>query len=218
MAEYQHASDWIPGTSTPYSGVIRTSDGKFIPCQATAESQDWADYLAWAAVEGNVTDPYLAPEAGGAVLTLEEGEEPVGTMNDSLPLVPGEPGPPVMVDVPYASGTGTVGEELACTMGNWDGEPRTYDYRWLSQLVDPLVPGSGDTPLEVGTGDKYVVAEADVGRTIACTVTATNEYGSTRAPVSNGIVAVAAAVVGAETAQAEEPHRRSHHRKEEREE
>jgi hypothetical protein len=50
MAEYQHASDWIPGTPTPYSGVIRTSDGKFIANQPRARAR-LTDYLAWAAIE-----------------------------------------------------------------------------------------------------------------------------------------------------------------------
>jgi hypothetical protein len=192
---YQHVSDWIPGTPTPFSGVIRVADGKFIPCEAN--NQDWADYLAWAATEGNVTDPYLSPAAGGVVVVVPEGEEPVGTMNDSLPP-PAEGGPPVMVDVPYVSGSGVVGEELACTMGNWDGEPRSYGFLWVSQLAS-------EAPLEVGTGDKYVVAETDVGRTLFCTVTATNAAGSTRAPVSNGVMAVAAAVAVTETAPASAP-------------
>jgi hypothetical protein len=204
---YQHVSDWIPGTPTPYSGVLRVADGKFIPCEAG--NQDWTDYVAWAATEGNVTDPYLSPAAGGVVVVVPEGEELIGTMNDSLPP-PAEGGPPVMVDVPSVSGSGVVGEELACTMGNWNGmsdEPHSYSFLWVSQLAP-------EAPVEVGTGDKYVVAEADVGRTLFCTVTATNVVGSTRAPVSNGIVATAAAA-GVEAAAAaaaaarEEPHHRA---------
>ena len=36
--------------------------------------------------------------------------------------------PPVNVDVPHVSGTGTVGSTLNCTMGNWQNEPTSYAY------------------------------------------------------------------------------------------
>lgn len=173
---YQHASDWIPGTPSPFSGVIR-SDGKWVAC--AAESQDWEDYLEWASAEGNVVDPYLSPAAGGVTIVLGEGEVAYGAMLGSLP--PTDPGPPVMVDVPYASGSGVVGEPVECTMGNWQGEPRMYDYRWLS-----------DAPADLSSGNIYIVREEDVGHIVFCVVTATNDSGSTGAPPSNGVMAVAA--------------------------
>src|SRR4029077_57762 len=65
--------------------------------------------------------------------------------------------PPVNVDVPHVSGTGTVGSTLTCTMGNWDNmsaEPHSYAYAWS---------GSGTV-----TGDTYVVSAADAGTNITC--------------------------------------------------
>lgn len=103
--------------------------------------------------------------------------------------IPGDPGiftgfygfaagsPPENVDVPYVSGVGTVGEELSCTMGNWNNmDEGTYAYQWM---------GNGIT---VSTeGPQYVIAATDAGKDITCMVTATNVWGSTQAPPSNAV-------------------------------
>jgi hypothetical protein len=88
--------------------------------------------------------------------------------------------PPVNVDVPHVSGGGTVGSTLNCTMGNWDGEPTSYSYRWLNEDAAP-----------VGNGPDYVAQAGDEGHSLACTVTATNAYGSTAAPPSNAVAVTA---------------------------
>jgi hypothetical protein len=82
-----------------------------------------------------------------------------------------------------SAGPGTVGGTLTCTMGNWTGEPTGYSYQWQSDGAD-IVGGSTPT---------YVVVEEDIGHSLACVVTATNASGSTRAPPSNAVMAVAAA-------------------------
>jgi hypothetical protein len=89
--------------------------------------------------------------------------------------------PPVNVDVPYVDGDGTAGSTLSCTMGNWDNEPTSYQYAWQTDGV----PNSA-------TGDTYNVVPGDAGKSIACIVTATNESGSTTAPVSNAVAISAA--------------------------
>jgi len=86
--------------------------------------------------------------------------------------------PPVNVDVPYLGGSGAVGELLSCTMGNWENQPTSYAYAWA---------GDGEPLAE--TGDSYLVVEADLGHSIACTVTATNAIGATEAPPSNAVTA-----------------------------
>jgi hypothetical protein len=89
--------------------------------------------------------------------------------------------PPSVVDVPAVGGGSAPGATLACTMGNWNGEPASYAYSWRA----------GNAHL-AGTGETYVVAEEDVGREICCLVTATNAYGSTMAPPSNKVTVAAA--------------------------
>lgn len=100
--------------------------------------------------------------------------------------------PPSVVDVPYASGTGDVGSTLNCTMGNWNGEPASYAYQWMREGM----------AIETGTSADYTVVADDVGRSLSCVVTATNNVGSTAAPPSNA-VAVAAAARKAQPPQAQ---------------
>lgn len=88
--------------------------------------------------------------------------------------------PPVNVDVPYASGIGSVGSLLNCTMGNWQGmkgEVATYAYQWKNDGNDALN----------GSNANYVVVEGDRGHSLTCVVTATNASGSTESPPSNAI-------------------------------
>jgi hypothetical protein len=83
-------------------------------------------------------------------------------------------GPPVNVDVPYASVTGAT---ASCTMGNWQGEPTEYAYAWHKDGV--AIAGA--------TSATYAVQPDDSGHSVACVVTATNALGSTVAPMSNSI-------------------------------
>ena len=83
-------------------------------------------------------------------------------------------GPPVNVDVPYASQAGAT---LACTMGNWHGEPTAYAYQWF---VDGVVHDGA-------TSATMAVTPEDSGHSGACVVTATNAHGDTTAPMSNAV-------------------------------
>jgi hypothetical protein len=90
--------------------------------------------------------------------------------------------PPTVVDIPHVTGAGTVGSTLNCTMGNWEGEPTSYTYEWQA-----------DTTNVLGSGDTYVVDEVAVGHEVVCVVTATNPYGSSKAPPSNAVAITATA-------------------------
>lgn len=98
---------------------------------------------------------------------------------------PAEPPPPSstvpsVVDTPAVTMGGNVvascdvGSTLACTLGNWNGEPTDY---WQSWLADSAV---------VGNGNSYTVQGGDAGKTICCSVTATNAAGSGNA-LSNSV-------------------------------
>jgi hypothetical protein len=99
-------------------------------------------------------------------------EQVHGVTDESEPAT----APPVNVDVPHVSGTGSVGSTLNCTMGNWSGTPTSYAYAWKS-----------DGMTDLGAGSSYVVAATDAGHSITCVVTATNALGSTAAPPSNAV-------------------------------
>lgn len=204
-AAYQHASDYIPGMG-PFSGVIRSSDGKWIACQAVADSQDWADYLTWAETPGNVPDPYLHPDQGGVTIVLQPEEVPVGTMCDSLPEAEGGNPviglPPKNVDVPVVMPTtANVGDELTCTMGNWEGEPKLYSSVWVSDAVDVLTYGGS-----------YVVQPSDAGHSLTCIVEATNDFGAAKAPPSNAVaIPAAGGAVGTQSRSREPAHAEPEH-------
>jgi hypothetical protein len=84
--------------------------------------------------------------------------------------------PPAMTSAPVVSGTGTVGQTLTTTVGNWTYVPTSYAYQWLR---------GGNTPIGSGAAT-YVLQAGDSGANVSCRVTATNAAGSTAA-VSNAI-------------------------------
>jgi hypothetical protein len=85
--------------------------------------------------------------------------------------------PPVNTTVPALSGTGTVGQVLTVTNGNWTYTPSSYTYVWRR----------GATTIGGAAASTYTLVAADSGTTITCIVTAHNAAGATAAPPSNGI-------------------------------
>jgi hypothetical protein len=201
MATYQHASDAIPG-HPPFSGVIM--GGKWIP--VAADSPDWDAYVEWAAADpANVPDPWKPISQGGVAIILETGQVAVGSMLDSLPEDQGgnpEPGlRPVNTAVPAVlvgeavMASANVGDELSCTMGEWDNVPKLYSSVWMS-----------DATTVVAAGTLYVVQPGDAGHSLTSVVTATNDFGASEAPPSNAVT-VAATVVAGVGVQSTEPQR-----------
>ena len=87
--------------------------------------------------------------------------------------------PPVNTTAPAVTGTGTVGQTLSVTNGNWTYVPTSYAYAWLR----------GGTPIGGATAATYLLVAADSGTSVSCRVTATNAAGST--PVLSNAIAVA---------------------------
>lgn len=83
--------------------------------------------------------------------------------------------------LPAITGTATVGQTLTCSSGTWTKSP-TFAYQWLRSGV--AIAGA--------TASTRVLAGADEGATMSCTVTATNSGVSTSA-TSAPTAAVAAA-------------------------
>jgi hypothetical protein len=88
---------------------------------------------------------------------------------------------------PSISGSAVVGSRLTANRGEWVGNtPITYAYQWLR------CNASGEDCAEISgaTDNAYVVAAADVNRTIRVRVTARNDAGS-RSALSNPTARVA---------------------------
>jgi hypothetical protein len=86
-------------------------------------------------------------------------------------------GGPANTALPSISGTFTVGSTLQTSTGTWTGSPAGYTYQWLR--CDSSGGSCGN--ISGATANTWVVATADVGNTLRCTVTATNSTGSTPA-------------------------------------
>jgi hypothetical protein len=94
-------------------------------------------------------------------------------------LVPKNTAPPRIVGSPIP------GETLTASAGTWSGSPSNFAYQW--QRCDAA--GASCTSIPGATGQKYIVAEADVSSTLRVAVTARNTIGSasaTSAPTTVG--------------------------------
>ena len=78
------------------------------------------------------------------------------------------PASPVAVAPPTLLGTPVVGETLGCISGGFLNQPKKLTYAWLR---NGAVVSGAITP-------SYTLTTADLGRTIACRVTAANDAGS----------------------------------------
>lgn len=76
--------------------------------------------------------------------------------------------PPVASVAPSVSGTATSEQTVTCNTGTWNGGP-TFAIAWLRE-------GGA-----IGTGSTLGLTDADVGKNVACRVTATTPFGSTEA-------------------------------------
>jgi hypothetical protein len=89
---------------------------------------------------------------------------------------------PANASAPVVSGTPAVGQTLQCAIGSWTGIPKLlYTQQWLRDGA--AIAGA--------TTATYVVQAGDVGHSLACQVTATNELGSASA-ISNAVAVPAA--------------------------
>lgn len=83
---------------------------------------------------------------------------------------------------PAITGTTTEGQTLTCSSGTWSNTPDAYAYQW-NRDVNAITGATAAT---------RVLAAADVGSTMTCTVTATN-LGVPAVATSAATAAIAAA-------------------------
>lgn len=88
---------------------------------------------------------------------------------------------PVNTVLPAITGTATQGQTLTCSTGTWTNTPDGYAYQWRRAGI----------PIAGATASTRVLAAADVGSAMSCTVTATN------LGVSASATSASTAVVGA---------------------
>jgi hypothetical protein len=140
-----------------------------------------------------VTRRATGPAATGKATRMSSLAAGIITDADDLPDQPPPGGSngtggttaPVNRDVPHVT---QAGDTIACTMGNWEGEPTSYGYQWK---IDGSIVGTDAA--------SYTVTAADVGKAATCVVTATNAHGSTAAPPSNEVMIADPATAGGQS-------------------
>jgi hypothetical protein len=117
-------------------------------------------------VTKTITCTVTASNAGGA-----------GTGSASAAVGPITAQPvPVNSVVPVVSGSLVAGSALSSTTGTWSNTPTSYAYQWKSAGTN------------VGTNaNSYTTVVGDVGKTITCTVTASNAGGAGTAAASTAV-------------------------------
>ena len=112
--------------------------------------------------------------------------------SESVLVAPGDPVEPgdevfTTVPLPTISGTAQVGQTLTAEPGPWEPEPDRLEFQWLRD----------GTPIESATAPSYTVTVADLGQSIAVTVTGTKAGYATQAKTSQATQAVAPAALTA---------------------
>ncbi|MCW2984051.1 MAG: hypothetical protein JWR63_1621, partial [Conexibacter sp.] len=94
---------------------------------------------------------------------------------------------PSSVAAPAVSGIAARTQNLQASRGTWGNDPTSFAYQWVRCDADGV---SGCGPIAGATRANYVLTSADVGHTIAASVTAGNTEGTTTATSpATGVVA-----------------------------
>ncbi len=155
----------------------------------TTALADWDGYSWAGAITWFTYDP--SGTAHNTTYGLEENTNELTAFSTAAGLFTGGgsgPAAPVSSAPPVISGTNTAGQTLSVSTGSWTGSPTGYTYQW--QLCNST--GGGCASISGATSSTYQLITADVGVTVAATVTATNGTGSTTANASaTGVIAAA---------------------------
>lgn len=89
---------------------------------------------------------------------------------------------PVPVGPATLDGLPQVGETLTCVSGGFTNGPESFSYAWLRN----------GTKIEGATSASYVLTTADLGRSVACRISATNSAGTADSTSESVIVSPAA--------------------------
>jgi hypothetical protein len=158
---------WSGTEPIAYTYRWRRCDGRGKPdasdCARITNANDTSYVVRQADVGFRIRSQVVASNADGSA---------TGTSNPTEVVTSARP---TNIDRPSISGTAVVGNRLAANRGTWAGsQPITYSFRWLR------CNSNGDNCGEISgaTDNEYVVAEADLGRTLRVRVTARNDDGS----------------------------------------
>ena len=164
----------ISGVAQP--GLVLTCDPGSWSGNPTFAFQWLRGGVALAGETAN-THTVTASDVGGTLSCRVTASNAGGSTNADSPGTgaTATPQPPQNVTAPRVTGTGKVGQTLACAAGNWIAGG-TFDYAWLRD----------GTAIPKATAAGYTVVRADRGHVLKCRVTVTNPDGNASAD-SNGV-------------------------------
>lgn len=157
----------LGGTSASYSAALERQGGGEVALQATTAittTPGWATVTPAAPQPGaleiggvyrfristTLTSPLVALSATGTV----DYDDIVLTAT-----TPGSGGP-INTEPPFVVGNPALGSTLTCNPGTWNPAPDSFEYRWYRD----------GQPIAAATSVNHVVVEADVGKSISCSV------------------------------------------------
>ena len=132
-----------------------------------------------------------AADAGKTVVLTAQAEDQAGnvasaTRSIDVASAAAETEAPLPAGNPRLEGSPTVGSTLTCVDAGFLNAPASYRYEWL-------VDGS---PIADAAGTQYTLGQGELGRTIACRITAVNAAGDADATSDGRYVSAAAGPAG----------------------
>lgn len=183
LGDWTSLTPAVPATPPTLSGLARA--GETVTCSGgTFTGRGYLSYRFYrsgvpTAVAANTTGTYTLGTADvGARVSCRRLAQNAAADVESAPSNESDtvaPRPvPVNVAVPSIAGEPLVGRALRCAPGTWTNSPAvTYSFRRVA-------PTGATAPVASGS-DTYVPTSADLGMTIVCVETATNEHGRAEA-------------------------------------
>lgn len=136
-----------------------------------------------AEISGATTSEYkpISADAGSTLrfrVTAKNGDGAKTADSNETGVVGTAGGEPVSTKAPLISGSAAVGTSLSTTTGSWVGDkPITFAYQWLR--CDAA--GNACNAISGARSASYLVAKADVEKTLRVKVTGTNNKGNSSA-------------------------------------
>ena len=168
----------ISGEATPGSTLTCSHgnwEGAPLPIEFTYQWQ-----LNGTAIPSATTATFIVGSAdrGYSLTCRVTGTNSEGTasaLSNSVHVVGLAPSPE---ELPFISGTGTVGQTLKCERGIWNGKPPpSFSYQWYRDGV--AISGA--------TESSYAIEPADAGNALSCNVTAANIEGRAEIEARNRV-------------------------------
>jgi hypothetical protein len=129
-----------------------------------------------------------ASDAGKTVTLTAEAEDAAGNVSTTTKAIDvaaaaAESEAPLPAGNPTLQGSPTVGSTLTCVNGGFLNAPSSYSYEWLAD----------GSPIAGAAGEQYTLGQGELGRLVACRITAVNDAGDADATSESRYVSAASA-------------------------